>query len=106
MSVPFYPFYFLPLKLSNKEMNLPLSIKTPKQGKERIFKFFFFYSFPFSPPKRGLKVYKEDICLSFNALVRTISLQSQKILEAASLFLLEYQFKFPRLGKKYKLWLW
>ena len=59
MSVPFYPFYSLLLKLSNKGMNFPFpSLKLPNKGRKKYSKIIFFIHFhpiPFPPPKRGLK---------------------------------------------------
>ena len=60
MSVPFYPFHTLPLKLSNKGMDftfppLKLSNKGMKEYSKIIF-FIHFHSIPFPYPKRGLKV--------------------------------------------------
>ena len=61
MSVPSYPFHFLPLKLSNKGMDFPfLPLKLPNKGREKYSKiilFIHFHSIPFSPPKQGLRVY-------------------------------------------------
>ena len=54
MSVPFYQFYFLPLKLSNKEMNLPFSpLKLPNKGRGEYFKIIFFIHFYFLLPNEG-----------------------------------------------------
>jgi len=53
MSVPSYPFYSLPLKLSNKGMDFPFpSLKLPNKGMEEYSKIIF--SIPFPPPKRDL----------------------------------------------------
>ena len=59
MSVLYYSFHSLPLKLSNKIMNflffpLKLSNKIMEEYSKIIF-FIHFQSIPFSPPKRGLK---------------------------------------------------
>ena len=58
MSVPFYSFHFLPLKLQNKEMNFPFPpLKLPNKRKEEYLKLFFlfisisFHSIPFPPSK-------------------------------------------------------
>ena len=62
MSVLFYLFYSLPLKLPNNWMSFPFpSLKLPKQGKRmeeysKIIIFIYFYSIPFSPPKWDLKL--------------------------------------------------
>ena len=60
MSVSSYPFHSLLLKLQKKEMSFPfpplkLSNKRMKEYSKMIF-FIRFYSFPFPPPKRDLKV--------------------------------------------------
>ena len=55
MSVPSYPFHFLPLKLPNERMNFPFPlIKLPNKGREeysKIILFIPFHSIPFPPPK-------------------------------------------------------
>ena len=55
MSVPFYPFHSLPLKLPNKEMDSPFPpLKLPnRRMKEysKIILFIPFHSIPFPPPK-------------------------------------------------------
>ena len=60
MSVSSYPFYSLPFKLLNKEMNFPFSpLKLPNKGREeysKIIIFIYFHSILFPPPKRGLKL--------------------------------------------------
>ena len=60
MSIHFYPFYTLPLKLSNKGIDFtfpPLKLSN-KEIKEyyKIILFISFHSIPFPYPKRGLKV--------------------------------------------------
>ena len=63
MSVPSYPFHFLPLKLSNKGMSFPLSpLKLPNKGREEYSKIILsipFHSIPFPPSKRGLNLKME-----------------------------------------------
>ena len=58
MSVPFYPFNFLPFKLPNKGIDFPSPpLKLPNKGMEEYSKmilFIPFHSIPFPPPKRGL----------------------------------------------------
>ena len=58
MSVHFYSFHFLPLKLLNKGMDFPfLPLKLPNKGMKeysKIILFIFFHSTPFPPPKWGL----------------------------------------------------
>ena len=65
MSVPFYLFYFLPLKLSSKRMNFPFPpLKLSNKGMEeysKIILFIHFHSIPFPPPKWGLNVSFENI---------------------------------------------
>ena len=60
MSVPFYPFHFLLLKLLNKGMSFPFpSLKLPNKGRKeysKIILFIPFHSIPFPPPKRNLKI--------------------------------------------------
>ena len=60
MSVSSYLFHFLPLKLLNKGMSFPFPpLKLPNKGREKYSKiilFIHFYSIPFPPPKRGLRV--------------------------------------------------
>ena len=62
MSVFFYPFYSLPLKLPNNWMSFPFpSLKLQKEGKRmeeysKIIIFIYFHSIPFPPPKWGLKL--------------------------------------------------
>ena len=55
MSVPFYSFYFLILKPSNKGMDFPFPpLKLPNKGMKEYSKmilFIPFHSIPFSPPK-------------------------------------------------------
>ena len=52
MSVPFYSFNFLPLKLPNKGMNFPFPpLKLSNKEIKNILKLFF----SFLSPKRGLK---------------------------------------------------
>ena len=59
MSVLSYPFYSLPLKLSNKGIDFPFSpLKLPNKGREeysKIILFIHFYFIPFPPPQRGIK---------------------------------------------------
>ena len=61
MSVLFYSFYSLPLKLPNKEMGFPFPpLKLSNKGMEeysKIIIFIPFNSIPFPPPKRGLNLY-------------------------------------------------
>ena len=58
MSVFFYLFNSLPLKVLNKRMNFPFPpLKLPNKGREeysKIILFIHFYFIPFSPPKRSL----------------------------------------------------
>ena len=60
MSVPFYPFHSLLLKLSNKGMSFPFPpLKLPNKGMKEYFKiilFILFHSITFPPSKRSLKV--------------------------------------------------
>ena len=60
MSVSFYLFHSLLLKLPNKGMNFPFPpLKLPNKGKEeysKIILFIHFHSIPFPPPKRGLNL--------------------------------------------------
>ena len=60
MSVPFYPFHSLLLKLSNKGMSFPFPpLKLPNKGMKEYFKtilFIPFHSITFPPPKRSLRV--------------------------------------------------
>ena len=73
MSVPSYPFHFLPLKLLNKGMSFPFPpLKLPNKGREeysKIILFIPFYSIPFPPLKRGLKGGKEWNGMEFKNLV-------------------------------------
>ena len=59
MSVPFYLFHTLPIKLSIKGMNFPFPpLKLLNKGREEYSKIILFIPFhfiPFPPPKRGLK---------------------------------------------------
>jgi len=75
MSVPFYPFLSLLLKLPNKGMDFPfpplkLSNKGREgKGREKYFKMIFFihfYSIPFPPSKRSLKLSKTYQAAIFN----------------------------------------
>ena len=60
MSVSFYSFHSLPLKLSNKGMNFSFPLlKLPNKGREEYFKiilFIHFHYISFPPPKRGLSI--------------------------------------------------
>ena len=60
MTVLFYLFHSLSLKLPNNIMNFAFPpLKLPNKGREEYSKIIFFISFYFislSPPKRGLKV--------------------------------------------------
>ena len=54
MSIPSYPFYFLPLKLLNKEMNLPFSpLKLSNKEREEYFKIIIFIPFHSLLPNEG-----------------------------------------------------
>ena len=60
MSVLYYSFHSLPLKLSNKRMSFPFPpLKLPNKRKEeysKIILFIPFHSISFPPLKRSLKV--------------------------------------------------
>ena len=60
MSVPFYAFHSLLLKLPNKEIDFPFPpLKLPNKEREEYYKIILFISFhfiPFPPPKQGLKI--------------------------------------------------
>ena len=60
MSIPFYPFYTLPLKLSNKGIYFtfpPLKLLNKEIKKYyKIILFIPFHSIPFPYPKQELKV--------------------------------------------------
>ena len=62
MSIRSYPFHFLPLKLSNKEMNFSFPpLRLPNKGMEEYSKMIHFIHFlfiSFLPPKRDLKEYE------------------------------------------------
>ena len=69
MSVPFYPFNSLPLKLQNKGMNfLFFPLKLPNKRDGRIFLKYSFHFIPFSPPKRSLKLSNKGMNFSFSPL--------------------------------------
>ena len=54
MSILFYPFHSLSLKLPNKEMSFSFSLsKLPNKGIEEYSKMIIFIPFP--PPKRGIR---------------------------------------------------
>ena len=59
MSVPSYPFHFLPLKLPNKGINFSFPpLKLPNKEREEYSKIIFFipfHSIQFPPPKRGFR---------------------------------------------------
>ena len=65
MSVPFYQFHSLPLKLQNKGMDFPFpSLKLPNKGIEeysKIILFIYFHSISFPPLKRDLSTVKENL---------------------------------------------
>ena len=58
MSVPFYPFNSLPLKLLNKGMGFPFPLL-----------FFSFISIPLPPPKKGLRPSPLSPCVCYKYLV-------------------------------------
>ena len=60
MSIPSYPFYFLPLKLSNKEMDFSFPLlKLPNKGRMNILKLLSsFISIPSSQIRAKDQVWK------------------------------------------------
>ena len=60
MNVPSYPFYSLPLTLTNKGIDFSFPpLKLSNKGNDKYSKLIFFihfYSILFLPPKQGLRV--------------------------------------------------